>query len=198
MMCLLCFVQDSPDCACGFMSTERMRLLLGLETVGNMVLSLNQRQQITPSMKFLCDGLVTKWIIAGNVGLQVNHNLHPELQIWRKTGNETFERINGTFVVFQNRSERGIYEYEDFSPIPVLSGDILGIFQPERRLSRLRIHSEEASEPTNYYHTTADGPNGGESPFNTIHLQNASRESYHPLISVEMSKLTSFCLLYSH
>ena len=172
-----------------------MHLLL--ET-GNVDISVNQRQQITPSMKFLCDGLITKWIIGGNVGLQMNHNLHPELQIWRKTGNETFERINGTFVVFQNKVEGSIYEYEDFSPIPVLPGDILGIFQANRFFSRLRIHSEEASEPTNYYYTTEGGPNDGEPPFNTIHLQNASRESYHPLISVEMSKLTSFCLLYSH
>ena len=171
-----------------------MRLLLGLETVVDMVLTLNQRQQITPSMKFLCDGLITKWIIGANLGLL--DDLRPELQVWRKTGNQMFERINGTFLDFENRIDSDIYEYEDFSPIPVLSGDILGIFQPQRTLSRVRIHSEEANEPTNYYYTTEGGSNGGESPFNTIYPQNASSESYHPLISVEMSKLTShICLL---
>ena len=54
---------DSPGCECGFMSVERMRILLsGLDSVGYGGIR-DSRQQITPDMKFTCDGMITKWII---------------------------------------------------------------------------------------------------------------------------------------
>ena len=53
---------DPPVCGCGFMSVERMRILLGWETVGSAT-NPDQRQQIIPDIKFTCDGMITKWII---------------------------------------------------------------------------------------------------------------------------------------
>ena len=41
------------------MSRERIRILLGLETVGDRIFT-DQRQQIIPDIKFTCDGLITK------------------------------------------------------------------------------------------------------------------------------------------
>ena len=90
------FAPDSPGCVCGFMSVERMRVLLGLDTVGNLR-GGQQRQQITPDMKFTCDGLITKWIVGADW-----HNddyLYPELQVWRRNVvNNTYHKINGTFL----------------------------------------------------------------------------------------------------
>ena len=39
-----------------------MRLILNIEMHGVLV-STESRQQITPDMKFTCDGMITKWII---------------------------------------------------------------------------------------------------------------------------------------
>ena len=64
------FTTDPPGCGCGFMSVERMRILRGLETVGSTT-NPAQRRQITPDIKFTCDGMITKWI----VGIAVIHSI---------------------------------------------------------------------------------------------------------------------------
>ena len=68
---------------------------MGIELHGNLV-STESRQQITPDMKFTCDGMITKWIITAFA--QSEENLRPELQVWRKIGNDTYQKINGTFI----------------------------------------------------------------------------------------------------
>ena len=54
----------------------------------------------------------------------------PELQLWRNTGNDTFVKINGTFVTSETFNSSLIYEYSSFSPIQFQAGDVLGIFVP--------------------------------------------------------------------
>ena len=75
---------DSPGCECGFMSVERMRILLELDTVNDFN-SLAQHQQITPDIRFTCDGMITKWIIGANMA---GSSINPELQVWRNIGND--------------------------------------------------------------------------------------------------------------
>ena len=60
-----------------------MCIVLGLETVGDRGF-FNSCQQITPNLKFTCDGLITKWIIGA--GLPNRGNSYPELQVWRNVG----------------------------------------------------------------------------------------------------------------
>ncbi|CAI8024639.1 hypothetical protein GBAR_LOCUS14308, partial [Geodia barretti] len=117
-------VTDPPGCGRGFMSVERMRLFLNLDSVSPIIYTV-QRQQISPEMRFICDGNITKWIIGADHG--TNDILYPELQIWRKAGDETYEKISGTFIEAPTLVNTRIYEYDNFSPIPVKSGDILGI-----------------------------------------------------------------------
>ena len=62
------------------MSVERMRILRRQETVGSAA-NPAQRQQITPDIKFTCDGMITKWIIGAN--LNSSSSTLPELQVWR-------------------------------------------------------------------------------------------------------------------
>ncbi|CAI8024209.1 hypothetical protein GBAR_LOCUS14077 [Geodia barretti] len=70
-------VTDPPGCGCGFMSVERMRYLLNVDTVSSLI-APSQRQQISPEMRFTCDGNITKWIIGAEYG--EDGNLYPELQ----------------------------------------------------------------------------------------------------------------------
>ena len=154
----------------------------------------SQRQQISPEMRFTCDGMITKWI----VGAEFNSrdNLYPELQIWRKSGDETYEKINGTFIQFPTSVTGRIYEYDDFSPIPVKAGDILGIFFPTLRFSRLILLSAVANRPTQYYRVT--GSSDSSSPYNVFNIEHqlVVISSYLPLVSVEFGKHHIIMLIF--
>ena len=175
---------DHPECESGFMSVETMYTLVGLGEVGRFT-GYNQRQQITPNITFTCDGWITKWIIGAlwNGG----NMLFPELQIWRNDGNDTYRKINGTFISVETRNASLIYEYSNFPPIPFQAGDILGAFVPQGSLSKLKLRSERGHGHLNYYIST--NVDTTESPYESIDLsETVSRATYHPMVSVEISK----------
>ena len=51
-----------------------MRLFLNSDLIHT-----SQHQQISPEMRFTCDGMITKWIFGADNNM--NGNLNPELQI---------------------------------------------------------------------------------------------------------------------
>ena len=164
-----------------------MRILRRLETVESAT-NRPQRQQITPDIKFTCDGMITKWIVGAN--WESSDSLYPELQVWRNIGNDTYQKRNGTVITIPSVSSNRIYEYDNFSPIPFQAGDILGVFLPRDRDARLRLWSENTDSPTNYYLATVNS--ASESPFDTINIQSTQlliSEAYHPLVSVEIGKV---------
>ena len=164
------------------MSVETMYTLVGLGEVGRLI-GHNRRQQITPNITFTCDGWITKWIIGALWGSE--NMLFPELQIWRNDGNATYRKINGTFISVETSNASLIYEYSDFSPIPFQAGDILGAFVPKG--SKLKLRSEHDRSHLNYFNTTSD--DATESPYDSIDLSGPlSTATYHPLVSVEISK----------
>lgn len=166
------------------MSVETMYALVGLGEVGRFT-GYNPRQQITPNITFTCDGWITKWIIGALWGK--NNTLFPELQIWRNDGNNTYRKINGTFISVETRNASLIYEYSDFSPIPFQAGDILGAFVPKGSFSKLKLRSEGGRGHVNYFKTTSN--DATESPYDSIDLSGPlSTTTYHPLVSVEISK----------
>ena len=161
-----------------------MRILRELETVGSTT-NPAQRQQITPDIKFTCDGMITKWIVGA--GWDSSDSFYPELQVWRNIGNDKYQKINGTFITTPTENPNHIYEYDNFSPIPFQAGDILGVFLPQTGNARLRLLSENTNSPTNYYLTTANSDSA--SPFDTIDIQSTqslSSQAYHALVSVEI------------
>ena len=164
-----------------------MRILRSLETVGSAT-NPDQRLQITPDIKFTCDGMITKWIVGAD--WDSSDSLYPELQVWRNIGNDVYQKRNGTFITIPSVSSNRIYEYDNFSPIPFQAGDILGVFLPRNGNARLRLLSETTNSPTNYYLNT--GNSASESPFDTIDIQRSqslSSQAYHPLVSVEIGKV---------
>ena len=197
LLLLICsYASDSAGCDCGFMSLERIRILLGLETVGDRIFSPH-RQQITPDIKFTCDGLITKWILGADW-----HNdgtLYPELQVWRKSRNDIYHKKNGTVINVLSQSPTNIYKYDAFSPIPFLAGDILGIFLPQMANSKLRLWSERGNGPIVYH---VDTGSSVESPVDAIDLKRISllsTTSYLPLVTVEIGiyVYVSMLLMYS-
>ena len=168
-----------------------MRLLLGLDCNAGLVFT-EQRQQITPDMRFTCDGMITKWIVGANWDSGDDDTIYPELQIWRNIGNDTYQKISGTFITPPTESDDRLYEYDDFSPIPVQTGDILGAFIPKTSMSRLRLLSENMDTPINYYLKTDNSVT--ESPYDMIDIQmmpSVRQLGYHPLVTVEIGKVHS-------
>ena len=175
---------DPPGCGCGFMSVERMEYI-NVDTVSYLV-NPDERQQISPEMRFTCDGMITKWIIGAE--LYMPGNLYPELQVWRNIANRTYEKINGTLFQFGISSFNKTYESDNFPPIPVKYGDILGIFIPPYQQARLHLRSENSNGPTQYYLAT---DSSDISPHSVIDIQQSHlvlTDTYHPLVSVEFGK----------
>ena len=150
----------------------------------------DRRQQITPDMKFTCDGIITKWIIGAEWSKGRDDTLYPELQLWREIGNDTYQKINGINITNETQSDDGVYEYDNFSPIPFQAGDILGVFVPRKEESKFRLRSEGGRGPTNYFINTSHDVT--ISPYDTIYLKQEApqiqSEVYHPLITVEISE----------
>lgn len=171
---------DPPSCGCGFMSIERMRNLLNVDTV-SAVMHTDQRQQISPEMRFTCDGMITKWFIGAD--FSSTRDLYPEYQIWRNVGDKVYRKVNNTPLIQLSFFEGPVFEF--FAPIEVRSGDILGILIPPEASSKVRLWSEEASSPTQYYVTTTD-----TTSVNVIDIEQSSVTAsfYHPLITVEFGK----------
>ena len=175
------------------MSVERMRILLGLDSVG-YVGTLDKRQQITPDMKFTCDGIITKWIIGA--GWSQDDTLYPELQLWRKIGNDTYQKINGTLITIGTQNNDGVYEFDNFAPIPFQAGDLLGMFIPPEWLSKLILRSKNSRDgPTNYFISTTDADI--MPTHQTIDFRSNIKNSavYHPLVAVDISERTKNVLL---
>ena len=164
---------------------------MGLRDIGRLV-NHDTRQQITPDINFICDGVITKWIVGG---FWVNNSAlipGPELQLWRKTTGNAYTKINGTFITSSVNSDNGIFNSSSFSPIPFQAGDILGIFVPRLNSTRLRLRFELSRGPLNYY-TVISPSTASTSSHTEFQLSGSnSHEVYRPLVSVEICELTHF------
>ena len=160
------------------MSELRMKVLLGLETVTLRPTGV-VTQLITPDMRFTCDGMITKWIIAAIVNSDVPHTA--ELQLWRSTTNGVYEKINGTQITM-TASPPAVYEFDNFSPIPFQVGDILGLFLPLQQA--ITPYSEDINSTINYYNSSGD-----HNTYDTINTTLFESSYYHLMVSVEISEM---------
>ena len=171
------------------MSVERMRLLLGIDSVAGTE-PIEGRQQITPDMRFTCDGVITSWIIGAD--FNSSNSLFPEFQVWRNVGNNTYQKIHGTVAELPTKTATYVYVFSDFQPLPILAGDVVGIFTPNS--SRLIPLSETTSSPTNYYLPSGDSE---ESSVDIINVQsNIKVEPYRLLVSAVIGEFPS--IFYIH
>ena len=155
-----------------------MRLLLELDLAYPTVRN-TMRQQITPSMKFTCNGIITKWIVGAEWSSLASNTLVPELQVWRDVGNSTYQLVNGTKIEISSQNDNRTYEYDNFRPIEFEEGDIFGVYIPPLSQSKLQLLSEKRYSPTNYYLNSQQE--------NVIDIAQTTpplmEESYHILVS---------------
>ena len=183
---------DTLGCEHGFMSELKMRFVLGLESATWGPISSTVSQQfLTPDMRFTCNGMITKWIIAASVYSDNPHTA--ELQLWRSTTNGVYERINGTQITM-TASPRAVYEFDNFSPIPFQAGDFLGLYLPFSDV--IELYSEDTNSTINYYiYSTWDFYYTQSYTINTTSLASSY---YHPMVSVEISELGTSIICWVH
>ena len=116
---------------------------------------------IIPALTFTRAGRVGSWLLAARRGRPAEGDI-PHIQIWRAA--ETRKRqINETVYTLQDSTaKRGVtmnepgaanvYEYQLDSPMEVEAGDVVGIWHPQARNSRLSLAflSSDLNAPTNY------------------------------------------------
>ena len=176
------------QCTSGFMTLDSLRGL-GQVTGGNRK-NRDQQQRIIPSNNFTCNGSITKWIVAAKWENGGGHTYFPELQIWR-AGTFSYIKVNSSTLSATSENQSNVYEHIPSSPLPFQEGDFLGIFQPDRDTSRLRVYYIDKIGPINYYYD----PDSINLNVNTppvgifVVISSTRNQDDRPLVAVEISKL---------
>ena len=101
-----------------------------------------------------------------------------------------YRKISASTLTATTNNASSVYEHTPSSPIPFQEGDILGIFQPSRAASRLRVYYVNNVGPINYYYDPDDlGFNVNTPPVGIFRiLRVTSTQNDQPLVAVEISK----------
>ena len=130
------------ECTSGFATLDAIMIALRRITITNR----DRQQHIIPHINFTCDGTITKWIVLGVWNSSGMHDWYPDLQVWRRTGTNTFNKVgNTTLRVETGNRDMTYYEYSLLTPLSFQTGDVLGIFQPDMGRNRLRLYFQSGA-----------------------------------------------------
>ena len=170
----------NSDCTNGFASLD------GIVAALSGVVNRDKQQRVVPHINFTCNGVLTKWIVAGRWDDGRNHDSFPDLQIWRSSGTNMFTKVGSTTLRVEDGSDSiSYYEYNLTTPLNFKVGDVLGIFLPDMGGNRLRVYFQSGVGPQNYYETLAKDT--VEPPSDMFTLGTVLQNDL-PLVAVEISK----------
>ena len=109
-----------------------------------------RRQYIYPKMKFSCNGSVTKWIY-GAVDQNRSTGDLPELQIWRHTCPNNYNKQGSSLVTANISIAPNVYEYYPVTTLEFQEGDIFGVHIPDNNNSQLWLYEQRESGPINLH-----------------------------------------------
>jgi len=179
---------DPPGCGCGFMTLERMYRLLGITMITRRRAKAYSGQQLVfPDIRFTCSGEVVRWIMGGRWTERGDY--YPQLQIWRPSGNGVYHRLSGSNIsTTVERDDDNVYEFVADPPSPFQSGDIVGVFQPQK--GKLWVNYDTQGRSVNYYINI--GNNEVMPSHNTIDTSDEDLQTSMalPLVSVEIGEPT--------
>ena len=113
-------------------------------------------QLIIPSMTFTRSGSLVSWTFAAQYNASATQ--YPELQVWRENTTGRYVKVGSTVNMEPIQTAYlNVYEYVLDPPLQVLPGDVLGIYQPYSRNSRLHLLFLLDSKHVNWY-TEASRP----------------------------------------
>ena len=108
------------------------------------------QQLIIPDITFTRSGSVVRWTFAAQY--RASATQYPELQVWRENTTGTYVKVGSTVNMEPAQTAYlNVYEYVLDPPLQVLAGDVLGIYQPSSRNSRLHLSFLSDSNHVNWY-----------------------------------------------
>ena len=134
------------SCTSGFMQLDvlRRRAIKIPKTNGrSFKASLGNEFRLIPGRRFTCNGTITSLLLGADIRpMFSDRNLYPELQIWRINGNSYRRqgRQKIKLVAGRDFSPDGVLVYNLASPMQFQSGDVLGVYQPPRYRSVVRLY----------------------------------------------------------
>ena len=153
----------------------------------------DRTQRIFPDMHFSCSGLLTKWIIGGEQ--RSNKTPHPELQLWRTTGEGSYNKTGISLIstLPSITSHTNVYEYILDPPLEFQEGDIFGLYKPKESESLLNIFLQENSGPFAY------GQKEDAYVASTTLIIDTTMpldQNDYPMVSVEISVISEWLYFY--
>ena len=141
-------------------------------------------------MKFSCNGSVTKWIY-GALDQNRSTGELPELQIWRETGPNSYNKQGSSLVTANISIATNVYEYYPVTPLEFQEGDIFGVHVPLDSSSQLWLYEQRRSGPHNLrINSYVDSP-APTTINSTIRTENVND---FPLVTIIISK---FLVIYT-
>ena len=108
------------------------------------------QQLIIPDMTFTSSGSVVRWTFAAR--FRASATQYPELQVWRENTTGRYVRVGSTGNMEPGQTAYlNVYEYVLDPPLQVLTGDVLGIYQPSSTNSRVQLLFLSDSNHVNWY-----------------------------------------------
>ena len=96
------------------------------------------RQLIISNMTFTSSGSVVRWTFVAQYNASATQ--YPELQVWRENTTDKYVKVGNTSNMEPNQTAYlNVYEYVLDPHLQVLAGDVLGIYQPSNRNSRVQL-----------------------------------------------------------
>ena len=136
-------------------------------------------QFLYPEMIFSCNGSVTKWIFGAD---DRGDQYHPELQIWRQLGPNSYTKIGSSSVNAGTMIGTNLYEFIPQTPLDFKEGDIFGAFIPLGVTNEgLVLNEQKGSGPINIRTDLTSPP----STLHSISFSYANND--FPLVTVEIS-----------
>lgn len=172
------------DCTSGFITPSGLTSILEVEQL-SIKDGRNKRQWIVPGLSFTCSGNITNWRVAAKWD-----NMNPlELQVWRLSGGNDdcdddpyYIKIGGTLLDPASENPSGVYVATPSDPIQFQSGDVVGIFQPDK--PQVKVKYLDNTGPDSYLLNV-----GNElTPPSEFCTDDEDVENELPLIAVEISE----------
>ena len=151
----------------------------------SLLLAQLRRQYLYPTIKFSCNGTVTRWIYTAKVVSSLN-TVPAELQIWRQLGPDHYIKVGTSLVDFTSTSVgSNIFALVPSSPIVFQEGDIFGMYIPSQANNKIYFYEQKGNGPVNL--RVNEFVNSSLSTIATGQLVPRSRNDY-PLVTAEISK----------
>ena len=188
-MCIISLVTDSSINVCvgsAFLSEDQVAFRVSLL---EKVAPVEDQQRVIPELQFDVEGNVTKFIFVASPFFLGEKPEHPELQVWRvsESNSDVFTLVHSTRgLVPSSTGDTNLYQYVLEEPWPVMAGDFIGMFVPDREEAKLTFYTSNVPEgPVNFYFANANNAmetfNLDARPFNINSI---------PLVSVEFTDNT--------